>query len=230
MGNNTQKFTENILRELSFRIDDGIPNLSREADIQHIYNILVEWGVPYSEVYPFIQNLTEADDDGIELSKSARSMIDSKGLTHMGYGYWGKNDEVMFKKNDKGELVATTDDEYKDDVEKKQKAAGNVDGKPTPKKKKTTQPDSESEETETPPPSAFTGDALKSLQADLPDNDPLKKTIKNENFNIDDIVNEIIESYLTDDTINSKLNTSGLLSEESISELPIDSVKKSLGT
>jgi hypothetical protein len=203
MDNSIQKFTEDILRELSIRIDDGIPNLRREDDIHHIYEILVEWGLDYSEVYTFIQNLMEADGVDVELSKNARSMIDSKGLTHMGYGYWGKNDEVMFKKNDKGDLVSTTDGAYRDEVEKKQKAAGNVDGKTTPKKVNTPKPNSDSEETETPPLSAFTGDALKSLQADLPDNDPAKPTA---------------DKKTNTDDVTSNDNTSG--DDKDVEELP----------
>jgi hypothetical protein len=188
MEYNTIQFIKDILSELSIRNIDGIPNLKREDDLRHLYNILAEYGVSHFDVNSFIQRINEAGE--IELTDKARKTIDSQRLTHMGYGYWGKNDEVMFKKNDKGELVATTDDEYKDDVEKKQKDAGNVDGKTTPKKVNTPKPNSDSEEAETPPPSAFTGDALKSLQADLPDNDPAKPTADRKTNVVDDSQND----------------------------------------
>jgi hypothetical protein len=176
MDNSLQKFKKDILRELSLRLDDGIPNLRREADIQHLHNILIEYGVSHYDVDIFISRINENDSD-VELSDKARKLIDAQGLENMGYGNYGKNDKVLFKKNKKGDLVATTDDAYKRDVEKNQKAAGNVDGSPTTSTS-TTDPDSGN--IQTPSLTAFTGKAGDAFIDSLPDNDPAKSDVDKE--------------------------------------------------
>jgi len=172
MKNGTNEFINSLLTELSIRNVDGMPNLKREDDLQHIYQILIEWGFPYSFTDSFIQSLTEAE---VELSKTAKSIINSKGLTHMGYGYYGKDDEAMYKKNEKGDLVSTTDDSYKKDVEDQQKKAGNVDKKKDGKRTTPqTKPTGGEEGPE--PTSVFNTSSGDAYIKDLPDNDPAKQT------------------------------------------------------
>jgi hypothetical protein len=209
MKNGTKEFINSLLTELSIRNVDGMPNLKREDDLQHIYQILIEWGFPYSFTDSFIQSLTEAE---VELSKTAKSIINSKGLTHMGYGYYGKDDEAMYKKNEKGDLVPSTDDSYKKDVEDQQKKAGNVDKKKDGKRTTPqTKPTGGEEGPE--PTSVFKTSSGAAYIEDLPDNDPAKiKKLDNK---------ESIPDYKGKK--NKKLkNTSPTQSEEYTRELEPD--------
>lgn len=208
MENKTSEFIKSLLRELGVRSIDGMPDLKREDNIQHIYQILMEWGYSYSDADSFIQSLTEGSDpkDGVELSKAAKSTIDSQKLDHMGYGFYGKrgetkvDDTIMFKKLDNGELGSATKDQYDDEVENQQKLAGNAD------KKK----DKEEEtEEETPDQSSGGGESNifdtpsgKSYMRDIPDNDPVKS--KTESINIDDVLREVITILIEDDDVYSQ--------------------------
>ncbi len=84
-----------ILTELSYRVKDGVPNLNNEQHLIKLYDVLKEFNWPIEARVELIQNLTES-----EAGDQAKKL----GLTHMGFGNYGKDDKVTHTSKD-GELV-----------------------------------------------------------------------------------------------------------------------------
>jgi len=84
-----------ILTELSYRVKDGVPNLNNEQHLIKLYDVLKEFNWSIEARVELIQNLTES-----EAGDQAKKL----GLTHMGFGNYGKDDKVTHTSKD-GELV-----------------------------------------------------------------------------------------------------------------------------
>lgn len=84
-----------ILTELSYRVKDGVPNLNNEQHLIKLFDVLKEFKWPIEARVELIQNLTES-----EAGDQAKKL----GLTHMGFGNYGKDDKVTHTSKD-GELV-----------------------------------------------------------------------------------------------------------------------------
>ena len=84
-----------ILNELSYRVKDGVPNLNNEQHLIKLFDVLKEFNWPIEARVELIQNLTES-----KTSDQAKKL----GLTHMGFGNYGKDDKVTHTSKD-GELV-----------------------------------------------------------------------------------------------------------------------------
>ena len=84
-----------ILTELSYRVKDGVPNLNNEQHLIKLFDVLKEFNWPIEARVELIQNLTES-----EAGDQAKKL----GLTHMGFGNYGKDDKVTHTSKD-GELV-----------------------------------------------------------------------------------------------------------------------------
>ena len=80
-----------ILTELSYRVKDGVPNLNNEQHLIKLFDVLKEFNWPIEARIELIQNLTES-----KTSDQAKKL----GLTHMGFGNYGKDDKVTHTSKD----------------------------------------------------------------------------------------------------------------------------------
>ena len=101
-----------ILTELSYRVRDGVPNLNNEQHLIKLFDVLKEFNWPIEARVELIHNLTES-----EAGDQAKKL----GLTHMGFGNYGKGDKVTHTSKD-GELVPVGGSGG-DDSEKEEKEA-----------------------------------------------------------------------------------------------------------
>ncbi|MEL0164721.1 MAG: hypothetical protein VW886_07105 [Candidatus Heimdallarchaeota archaeon] len=101
-----------ILTELSYRVKDGVPNLNNEQHLIKLFDVLKEFNWPIEARVELIHNLTES-----EAGDQAKKL----GLTHMGFGNYGKDDKVTHTSKD-GELVPVGGSGG-DDSEKEEKEA-----------------------------------------------------------------------------------------------------------
>tara|TARA_X000001382_G_scaffold37947_2_gene25360 strand:+ start:756 stop:2705 length:1950 start_codon:yes stop_codon:yes gene_type:complete len=101
-----------IIRELSYRVNDGIPNLNNEQHLIKLFDVLKEFKWPVDARVELIKTLTES-----EAGDQAKKL----GLTHMGFGNYGKGDKVTHTSKD-GELVPVGGSGG-DDSEKEEKDA-----------------------------------------------------------------------------------------------------------
>ena len=108
-----------ILTELSYRVRDGVPNLNNEQHLIKLFDVLKEFNWPIEARVELIQNLTE--------SKTS-DQADKLGLTHMGFGNYGKDDKVTHTSKD-GELVpvgGSGGDDSEDSSEESQVSMSNT--------------------------------------------------------------------------------------------------------
>ena len=108
-----------ILTELSYRVRDGVPNLNNEQHLIKLFDVLKEFNWPIEARIELIQNLTE--------SKTS-DQADKLGLTHMGFGNYGKDDKVTHTSKD-GELVpvgGSGGDDSEDSSEESQVSMSNT--------------------------------------------------------------------------------------------------------
>ena len=108
-----------ILTELSYRVKDGVPNLNNEQHLIKLFDVLKEFNWPIEARVELIQNLTES-----EAGDQAKKL----GLTHMGFGNYGKDDKVTHTSKD-GELVpvgGSGGDDSEDSSEESQVSMSNT--------------------------------------------------------------------------------------------------------
>lgn len=108
-----------ILTELSYRVRDGVPNLNNEQHLIKLFDVLKEFNWPIEARIELIHNLTES-----KTSDQAKKL----GLTHMGFGNYGKDDKVTHTSKD-GELVpvgGSGGDDSEDSSEESQVSMSNT--------------------------------------------------------------------------------------------------------
>lgn len=162
-----KKFIRNILLEVELQTGQ-IVNLKNPNHLRVLESVLMRMGL--SDVSDeVISRLVEANDDPKkDLTKSAREKIDSAGLEHLGWSFWGKDGKVMYRKDSEtGDLVPAGQDDYEKVNQRQQKDAGNV-----PKANTATNNGNQPNEPEVG--TAFSGKQGEEFRAQLPDGDPEK--------------------------------------------------------
>ncbi len=178
---NINNFIDELITELAYRLDSGIPDLKNKQHLSVLSEILTEWGMSELE-NSLIPILTEEQPP-------VKSPDDDK-YSHKSYGYYVRkgdedNDEAQLYRKDGDQYISVSKDEY----EEKAKEQGELGTKATgvDTKSKTaiaTDTDGEPQVGYSLNPNTKTG---KDYVENLPDGDPAKKKTQE--------IDELLEIY-----------------------------------
>lgn len=187
-----EKFIENLLIELSYRSNEGYPQLTNPTHQRIIDDILYEWDLGELSK-PLIKNLLEAEDDDEPQSD----------YEHLGAGVYvrrgdkGKEGARKYKKTDTGSFQSITDDEY-EKIKAKQGDSGEEAASDTPQNQTDTN-NGEDEEENTASSLDPNTSSGKSYIDSLPKDDPARKSASdNKESDTEQSVNKSGKIYGTD--------------------------------
>jgi hypothetical protein len=132
---NINDFIDELITELAYRLDSGIPDLKNKQHLSVLSEILTEWGMGELDT-PLQSILTE------EEPKSKKSPDDDK-YSHKAYGYYVRkgdedNDKAQLYRKDGKQYISVSKDEYEEKAKEQGELGTKVTGVDT--KSKTTTP------------------------------------------------------------------------------------------
>lgn len=165
---NIHNFINELIVELAYRTDSGIPDLKNKKHLDLLSEILLEWGLGELET-PLLDMLTEAESP------------EDKNYSHKAYGYYVKkgdedrDDAQIYRKDGEGK-TATYIPVNKDEYDEKAKEQGEMGDKSTSSGGTTPQPTDGGGEGEVERGTALNPntEAGKEYTENLPEDDPAR--------------------------------------------------------
>jgi hypothetical protein len=226
---NINDFIDQLIVELAYRTDSGIPDLKNKKHLDLLSEILLEWGLGELET-PLLTILTEAESP------------EDKNYSHKAYGYYvkkgeeDKDDAQIYRKDGEGEnatYVAVNKDEYDEKAKEQGELGTKATGVDT-KSGEATQADQPQQNVKGPDAFAHAPDIQNAETEKVDQTTPIKtkkeKPPKNKKLNDIDSVNEFNTNPkfsadgVSDEDFNKNLNVVKTSKQIEFTEQELDEI------